>query len=580
MNDTSTRRILLLDPQTVNQIAAGEVVERPASVVKELVENSIDAEATRIEIELKDSGSSLILVRDNGIGMSSEDLVACLDRHATSKIRRLEDLFQVQSLGFRGEAIPSIASVSHFTISSGTEDGVRHRIQVSGSKRGEVETHSGSRGTEIKVEELFFNTPARLKFLKSASTELGNCVDMVQKLAAAHPEIAISLRHADSLIFQTSGDGSLFNALTELWSRDMTRALTEIDYYESGVRVRGYISPPHITKSNRNYQWIYVNRRNVRNRALMMGIEIAYRAFTPEKRFPMAVISLDIDPAKVDSNVSPSKSEVKFQQESVVVDALRHAIKHAFLQHGIVPDAGALARANNALQSIDEQRQFQQMTQLMVQAQSPLFAAGQIELPESRSYDSLLDGLRIIGQSMNTFIIAENNQGLLIVDQHVAHERVLYEKLIRERGRVSVERQTLLAPEVIEFERSLNQMAREHLEELAQLGFDLEEFGDQTYLLRAVPAALKRNDPVATLTEILDEMVNGAVSGCIQSARENIWITCSCKMAVKSGDPLSHAEMEKLMIDLAETENPYLCPHGRPITIVMQKGELFRKFKR
>jgi DNA mismatch repair protein MutL len=216
MNDTSTRRILLLDPQTVNQIAAGEVVERPASVVKELVENSIDAEATRIEIELKDSGSSLILVRDNGIGMSSEDLVACLDRHATSKIRRLEDLFQVQSLGFRGEAIPSIASVSHFTISSGTEDGVRHRIQVSGSKRGEVETHSGSRGTEIKVEELFFNTPARLKFLKSASTELGNCVDMVQKLAAAHPEIRISLRHADSLIFQTSGDGSLFNALTEL----------------------------------------------------------------------------------------------------------------------------------------------------------------------------------------------------------------------------------------------------------------------------------------------------------------------------------------------------------------------------
>ncbi|MBS1706671.1 MAG: DNA mismatch repair endonuclease MutL [Armatimonadetes bacterium] len=593
--EAAQRRVRLLDPHTVNQIAAGEVVERPASAVKELVENAIDAGARRIEVELVESGRKRLRVRDDGTGIQPDDLPIALQRHATSKITRIEDLFVASSLGFRGEALPSIASVSRMQIRSATTDGVAACITVEGGEVEPISYESMPQGTEVVVEDLFFNTPARLKFLKSDQTELNACLEIVQRLAVAFPELAFTFRHNNSELLRTTGDGDVLGAIAAVWGREVAKALGEIDHYEGNVRVRGFVSGPHFTKPNRNYQWVFVNRRPVRNRGLQTAIDIAYRMLTPERRFPVVALLLDVEPSRVDSNVSPTKMDVKFQQEASVADAVRHGIKQGLLRMGMLPDASDLIGANQALEQtrsvmgsgwIFPSGTSGTPTEALIQAQRPLFAPGSISVAPMaenpfavRAYEALLDGLRVVGQIMNTFIIAENHQGMLIIDQHVAHERILYEKLRAGRGVVPVEKQSLLMPESLHLTAYQAGLLQENLEPLAALGFDIEPFGDGTFLLRAAPAALRRKSPSEVVVDILEELEHGG-NGCVSPTRDGIWITCACKMAVKAGDPLSLAEMEKLIVDLCETENPYLCPHGRPITLVMARGDLERKFKR
>ncbi len=593
------RRIQALDPHTVNQIAAGEVVERPASALKELLENAIDAGSTRIEIELIDAGRTRIRVRDNGSGIPAEDLALALQRHATSKIRSVTDLSRVGTLGFRGEALPSIASVSRLTLRSGTDGSVRAGVQVESGTITPLLPEPGPMGTEVLVEELFYNTPARLKFLRSDATELSLCVEMVQRLALAYPGVAVRLEHNGSELVRTMGEGNVLEALASIWGRELVRGLAEIDHFENGVRVRGFVSPPHLTRSNRSMQWFFVNQRATRTRSIGTALDVAFRLITPERRFPVAALFLDVDPARVDCNVSPTKMEVKFQHEVQVTDAVRHGIREALLRCGMNPDAGAILKANEALQR--ETPANDPMLTLFGLARGPVGSEGwtnSAPLPHppplepnldgdsptaiptgGRAYESLLEGLRIIGQSMNTFIIAENHQGLLVVDQHVAHERILYERFRRSLGRVPVERQALLMPETLHFESRQAVLLEEHREELAQLGFELDPFGAGSFLLRSAPAALRGRDPVKILREVVEQMVEGG-SGCVAPARDAVWIMAACKMAVKAGDPLSHAEMEKLLLDLGETENPYLCPHGRPITLVLGRGDLERRFKR
>lgn len=578
-------------------------MERPAAVVKELVENALDAGATKIDIELEGAGRDLIRISDNGCGMNAEEAQMCLERHATSKIRGLDDLNDVRSLGFRGEAIPSIGSVSHMTISTAPEDGMRTVVRVDG---GTIQPHtaeSGPKGTTIRVEDLFFNTPARLKFLKSDTTEVGQAVDYVMKYAVAYPGVSFGLTHNGQRVLQTTGSGDQLEAISDIWGRDTAKSLVPVDAALGGVRISGFVSPPHVTKANRNLQYLYVNGRPMKSRTLTIALDQAFRDLTPERRFPLVALNMEIDPGRIDVNVSPTKSEVRFQQEGVAFEGLRICIREALLAHGMMPSAAQIAIANQAL------RQAQPAPfDLSMYAQSPLpnqevtpmatsepllmdlgISSAQFE-PEmtapsvigsqSMQYIQLLDDLRIIGQAMKTFIIAETRHGLVIVDQHVAHERIIYEYLCGLKRSTMIEKQSLLMPQTLHLDRRAALLLSERIEEIQSVGFELDAFGGDAYVVRSVPAALRGKDPIKYLKDLIDELVESSVTRKLVPTREQIWIMSSCKMAVKAGDPLSHAEMEKLMVDLATTENPYHCPHGRPITATLTHDDLLRLFKR
>ena len=598
MRATSCRRVRLLDPHTVNQIAAGEVVERPAAALKELIENALDAGATRIEIAMEDAGRTLLRVSDDGEGMDEADAVAALQRHATSKLASVEDLAGVATLGFRGEALPSIASVSRLTLATAREDGARTVLRVDGGEVSPVEHEAGPKGTTVTVEELFHNTPARLKFLKSDTTEVGQAVDVTMRLAVAYPHVAFLLTHNGQEALRTEGGGDAREAVAAVWGREMARALVPILYEHGGMRLEGFISPPHVTKPTRAFQYVFVNGRSVRTRTLTAALDQAFRDLTPDRRFPLVALHIGIAPEEVDVNVSPTKSEVKFRREGLAFEAIRAGTKEALGLHGMMPSAGAVAAANEALAAgrpaapalswlpavpgnvvLDPRAEhtLDASTMLPDDAGATLSLASPTKaLP----FADLLDGLRIVGQAMNAFIVAETAHGLVVVDQHVAHERVLYEMLCGVRGAGAIERQPLLVPVPVHLDRRSALLLTERRGEIEALGFDIEPFGAETWALRGAPAALKGKDPARVLRDLVEELVDAAVTKRLVPTRELIWITTSCKMAVKAGDPLSHAEMERLIVELASTENPYLCPHGRPITVTLTTDDLLRLFKR
>ncbi|HXH62074.1 MAG TPA: DNA mismatch repair endonuclease MutL [Fimbriimonadaceae bacterium] len=577
---TTQSKIRLLDPHTINQIAAGEVVERPSSAVKELVENALDAGAARIAVRLEQSGRRLIEVADDGCGMDADSARLALQRHATSKITSVGDLQQVKTLGFRGEALPSIASVSRLTLSTAEQDGLRTVLYAEDGLIEEPTAESGPRGTTVKVEDLFHNTPARLKFLKTDATELANAVDVVSKCAVSRPDVAFRLVHGETTVVETSGSGDPLTALAEVWGRDAVRALAPVDAFNGTARVVGYVSPPHFTKPNRNWYWLFVNGRPVRSKTLTAALDQAFRSLTPERRYPLAHLEVMIDPAKVDVNVSPTKSDVKFHQDGAVFDAVRRAVTDALLKHGMVPDAESVGRATDALRASGGNLR-EAAVQLAMLAQPRVGQATEPTLEiESRAMPDLLKGLRVLGQVADTFIVAENDTALLIIDQHVAHERVLYEMLRDSRGTAPIEVQPLLEPETLHLDRRTAELIAEKLDELKAVGFDLERFGGDSFLVRTVPAAIRGRSAMQLLKDLAEELADGSAQGCLVPARDEIYILCSCKMAVKAGDKLGHAEMERLVHDLAQTENPYLCPHGRPITVVMPKSDLMRRFKR
>jgi len=679
--------VVALDPHTINQIAAGEVVERPASVVKELIENALDAGATRITVELEESGRRLIRVTDDGTGMSELDAIASLQRHATSKIRAVEDLNQVATLGFRGEAIPSIASVSKFEIATAERDGRRTVVAVDGGTPEPVTYSSGPRGTVVTVRDLFFNVPARRKFLRSDTTELGQILDHASRYAIAYPDVAIRVLHkvnseletetSGQLALDSPGRGDRREAVAYAWSRELARSLVEIDADLGGMRLRGFVSPPHVTKTTRGYQYLFVNGRPVRSRQLTAAVDVAFREITPERRFPLLVLMIEVDPALIDVNVSPTKSEVRFQREGSVFDAIRHAIKQALVQHGMMPDLRRVA-AVNAMVRENSRREFGidaaesnhlpggmpvGMPQAISGFATPVdaypasatdnFLPGMLsravaasastpgaaggdgepanspatepahewgketepnaaptdretiadENPDSTAmsagFASFLLSLRIIGQAMKLVILAESPAipgdvergitpvpaALVMIDQHAAHERILWERICLDRGRVAIEQQHLLVPAVVELDRRAAILLRERLDEIRQIGFDVDPFGGgpeggATFLIRAVPAALRGKDPARIFRDLADELVESVAARRIVPTRELVWITTACRMAIKAGDALSLAEMEELIRQLAACENPYLCPHGRPIVVRMDREATGRLFKR
>jgi len=632
-------RIVVLDEQTANQIAAGEVIERPASVVKELVENSIDAAATRVLVELEEGGKRLIRVADNGCGMAREDAVLSLQRHATSKIRSADDLFAIGTLGFRGEALPSIASVSHLEmVSKRAEDASGVRLRVEGGTIQDLEEVGAPQGTVVTVRDLFFNTPARLKFLKSSATELNHIVDLMGRFALAHPSISFRLMHRGRELFSAPASGSLFNALLAVFGRDTAKDLMPISFEAPALKVQGYVSKPSLTRANRAHQFFFVNRRSIRSKTITHAVDEAFRGLLTPARYPVAVVFVEIDPAMVDVNVHPTKAEVKFSREGEVHSAVHRAIKEALSGSGSIPAVlgadsshdssgseavpsgtgfggarsthpagaqggpgrdellrrqGKLIRPHSgdaaAFHEAIIERAYSgappdQVDPFSWDAGTAVVgdaARGGAAEPASGSCEMVsLAGLRVIGQFKNTYILAESEHGLLLIDQHVAHERVLYDKMTLGQEKEPVEMQRLIVPATVSLGRRESLLVNQKLSDFRRVGYELEWFGKDSFVIRAVAASLAQKDYIQVLRDMVDELVELTVSRHLIAKQEQVLITGACKMAVKAGDVLSAQEMSKLVDELLQSSNPFMCPHGRPIIVTVSGAEISRRFRR
>jgi len=601
--------IVLLDDNTANRIAAGEVVERPASAVKELVENSIDAGATQVIVRFDEGGKRHIEVSDDGLGMGAEDAVLSLQRHATSKMRTADDLFAIRTLGFRGEALPSIASVSHLTLATKSADEpAGTRVIVHGGEIERVEETGGRDGTTVVVEDLFYNTPARLKFLKSTPTEFARAVDAVGHLAIAHPHVAFRVWHGQQEVLATPGNGDPIGALTAVWGRDVARKLVPVRFDSPGLAVSGFICTPDLTRPGRSHELFFVNGRPIRNRLLGHALEEACRAMTPEARYPIGALFVAISPDLVDVNVHPTKAEVKFTRDGEVHHAAYQAVKDCLAERGITPtisgEAAAPSRTPTWQRSTTPSlptAEFRALSRAAFEAFPPLqdYRASDLSDQSDRSdqsdqsdpsdpfqtapakpYSEQLRGFRVLGQARDTYIVAATDEGVAFVDQHTAHERVLYEWLTVKRAEMGALAQRLTTPFHLSLGASEAALLGQRLSDFVAAGWDIETFGKDAFLVRSVPSFVSRRDPESLLRDMIDELVHQSVARRLLVQRDHVTITNACKMAVKSGDPLNLPEMEGLLQQLADTENPYVCPHGRPIVVTIPFNEIDRRFKR
>jgi len=572
--------IVILDDETASKIAAGEVIERPASVVKELVENALDAGARRIEVEVREAGRGLIRVSDDGCGMTREDAVLSLQRHATSKLRTADDLFAISTLGFRGEALPSIASVSRLTLvarAEGADSG--SRLVVAGGEVMELEDIGAPVGTDVSVARLFFNTPARLKFLKRDATELGHITDVVTRFLFSHPHVSFRLRVENRELLHHSASPDLRAAVLAAWGRELADAMLPVEKRAVGMSVKGLISPPLLQRATRSHQFLYVNRRWVRNRMLAHAVDEAYRGVVPEKRFPAVVLLLEIEPHAVDVNVHPMKTEVRLSREPEV-----HHLVHAALREAVESAGAPAIRLGQpspepavTLQAGQEQAPAQQ--QLGAGWAGTLAAPGLLSPAFRAAIGDRLE-LRPLAQLRETYILAESRAGLLLVDQHRAQERILYERFTQARVSRRPPSQALLAPAMVQLGSREAAAVSQQMDDLGAVGFQLEPFGRDAFLVRAVPAQLREGDAEALVRDLADELSAEGQGTSVERRREKLLITLCCRSSVKAGDRLSHDEMTELLHDLAATARPYTCPHGWPIVMTISNFEIDRKFNR
>ena len=593
---TTQNSIIVLDEHTANRIAAGEVIERPASVVKELVENAIDAGASQIWITLEDGGKELIKVADNGSGMTREDGVVALQRHATSKIRTADDLFAIRTLGFRGEALPSVASVSIMElITKHASEPAGTRLEVEAGTITNLESVGAPQGTTVIVRRLFFNTPARLKFLRSAQTELSHITDLGGRFCLAYPGVNFRLMHGEKEILAAPGSGDVLGAAASVYGRDAARELVPIEFDSAPLRVWGYVSKPSFTRANRAHQVFFVNRRSIRNKTLTHAADQGYSSFGLQPgRYPVLIIFVDIVPELVDVNVHPAKAEVKFSRDYEVHNVVQKAVHDALASGAAMP---TVTRAREAGWPVTgERRAISPQGMLLPPEESDVAAFREAVLRRAEGVEPAIPGAeqleaepfapvhlgsaRIIGQARNTYIIAECEDAILVIDQHVAHERVLFEQLKRSREDGHPAVQGLVIPITLELARREGSLVGERLGDLRAIGFDIEVFGRDAYVVRGVPADVKPKDAEPLLRDIIAELVDVSIARHLVARPEQVLITSACKMAIKAGDPLSRPEMEDLLRRLAACDNPFVCPHGRPIIISLTNWELDRKFRR
>jgi DNA mismatch repair protein MutL len=594
--------IRVLDPRVAQQVAAGEVVDRPASVVKELAENSLDAGATRVEVELESGGTSHILVRDDGSGMPPEDASLAVLSHATSKIRAVKDIESVTTLGFRGEALPSIASVSSFTLTTSTGEGAGTKVVVEGGGEAEVSPTSHPKGATVLVDRLFYNVPARRAFLKGPRAERAAITEVLTHLAIAHPNVAFRLTEKGRDYLSLPAAGDLLERLAQIHGVAKARAMRKVEYESGAFEISGYAALPSLTEGSRAHQTISVNGRFVKAENLHRGLDDAYRATVPGGRYPPVALEISVDPRRVDVNVHPTKQVVRFSEDRAARDALAAAIRTAiewrppttvttprstersFTQERLsaprppLPsrDYTQFTTESRPVYPAPPERGLQEARERITEASRPLAEEREPyeELPERGALPPLED-LRVIGQLAAGYILVEEPESLWVVDQHVAHERAILDRLTDSDSPATV--QSLLVPEVVELSPVEAERAAESLEELSVYGFEAEPFGPRSVRVTAVISTLADKDIAGAFKDAL-----GAISGTDpgHSREDHILATIACHSAVKMGDRLSQPEMEALVRDWLTSRLPATCPHGRSICFRIGLGEVARKLDR
>ncbi len=564
--------IRVLDKNVVSQIAAGEVVERPASVVKELVENALDAGSSQIAVEVRGGGVSLIRVVDNGAGIPPGEVELAFERYATSKIGSLGDLQTIGSLGFRGEALPSIAAVAQVdVVTCAKGEAVGAYLSVDDGVIASRKSQARPQGATVTVRNLFRKVPARLKFLKSPATENSHVANVVSQYALAFPGVSFALFVEGRKALRTAGRGRLMDSVIEVYGVEIARNMLEIKEsdWSGGAdtqRVTGMVGSPAVSRSGRGYLSFFINRRWVNSRFLAWAVEEAYHGLLPVGKHPVAVLNISLPPSVVDVNIHPTKSEVKFQDERRVFVAVQKAVRQALVAQMPVPSIEEVA--TDYLSPAGRGQAWWPSAPVAGRPVSP-----QAEVPQALT--ASLPALRVLGQVMNSYIVAEGPDGLYLIDQHAAHERIMFEKIRQQKARQQVEVQGLLEPATFEVTPKQEAVLQSHHKDLAAFGFSIEPFGNRTYLVRAVPHLLSNTDWSGVLRELLD-------SGEDRSDwQEKVAISIACHAgAVRAGQTLSDDEMRELVRQLEQAVTPHTCPHGRPTIIHLSAGQLRREFGR
>ncbi|MGI6131854.1 MAG: DNA mismatch repair endonuclease MutL [Bacillota bacterium] len=584
-------RILKLSPEVADRIAAGEVVERPASVVKELIENSIDAGARAVRIEIAGGGLELISVSDDGCGMSRDDASLAFERHATSKISRAEDLFSIATLGFRGEALPSVASVARVRLITRERGAALGTVMIAeGSVVSAPAPIGAPEGTTVTVSDLFYNTPARLKYLRSVPTETRRVIETVGRLALAHPEVSFSLQVDGRNVLSTPRDGSLREAAAAVLGVELARSMAPVDKTTHGIAVRGLAGPGDYAKSGRDVQHVLVNGRPVSCKTVWAAIDRAYDRSAPAGKKAPVVLSITVDPSSVDVNVHPAKSEVRFASESDVYSAVHGAVSAALRSMDAVPDIGPKIRGALADEGEPGDRSSRDGARLW-----PSIAA---DRPEGLAYggDRRLDidpgsgegtgdrscPVTIMGQLAGTYILAESGESLLIIDQHVAHETVLVDTYRRQlaSGSSDTATQLLLSPELVELGAADTDLVARHQSTLARMGFEADVFGAASVLVRGIPIAAADMTPREALGAAVEGIAAAPAEADPESLADHVAVSLACHSAVKAGACLQVEEMKSLVAALLRCDNPTRCPHGRPVIVTISKESLERSFGR
>ena len=630
-------KIRVLDDLTIQKIAAGEVIERPASVVKELIENSIDANSDNIVVEIKNGGKSLIRISDNGDGILEEDLALAFKKHSTSKLRSIEDIFTIMSLGFRGEALSSIASVARVEVLTRTE-GSNAGLQAL-VEEGEIislDVVGSPKGTTMIVRDLFYNLPVRKKFLKSDLSEGNYVSDIVNKLALGNPDISFKFIRDNKTVLQTSQSNSLLDNIYSILGKDTAKSLIPLEYKDSRIKVKGYISNSNLYRGNRNHQYLYINGRYVVDYPLAKVIENQYRTMIPQNRFPVFILYLEIDPLEVDVNIHPTKQEIKFSNSDFVYGKISNLVKETLRASIYAPqfkldkedkedkqdkeemvDLFNLGESNKfddivvhdftskqdnlpiretneydllmdiLEDNLDEDREEDIYTDISFKAiesrdirEDKLDLDSKPEIPEEQKIEDLLFDIKPIGQVFDTYIIVESkvDEKLIFIDQHAAHERIMYERYKKEYENEAINVQLLMVPEIIELtDRELNYV-RENIQVFRDLGFDIDEFGHNSIALRAVPILFGSPKTKDLFLQILDSLDTG-IKNSYETSIQKI-MKLACTNAIKGGDVIKDMEIMALIKDLKACENPYTCPHGRPTMVSMTREQIEKEFLR
>ena len=592
------KTIHVLDSKTINKIAAGEVIEKPASVVKELVENSIDAKANNITVEVMHGGISSIRISDDGIGINKEDIETAFLRHATSKIKDDKDLNTINTLGFRGEALASIACVSKVEVISKTKDSLTGRkVYIDGGKIIKSEDCGCPDGTTITVKELFFNTPARLKFLKSESREGIYITEVVQNLALSHPNVSFRYKANEKSYFITKGDGDLKSAILSIYGKEIYNNIIYLNSSVDFIRIEGYVGNSTIARASRTHQSIFINGRYIKNKTITAAVETAFKSMLTINKFPFFILNIYVNPEFIDVNVHPSKLEIKFQDEQMVFKAVYKSVKDVLLSKSDILEPpikftsnvppmyfkqGKMDVFNDKNENLYSSNKNEQNEGDRIKENNDVNSNGadgaEIDSPEIKVSPSKIEPLSIVGQLHFTYIIAEGKDELYMIDQHAAHERINYEKLLNEYKASSIKSQKLLTPIIIDLSFDEKETVNKNIDLFKNIGFEIDDFGSNSISIRAIPIIYGNPNIKDVFFEILSE-ININESDVLNTINKVIY-TMACKSSIKAGDKLNNMEMIKLVEELRHCENPYTCPHGRPTIIKTTFYELEKKFKR